>query len=188
MAVGDGTRLWRAVEPMDRGHAERLFPLIDQVLAEAGLGYSDLTGIAVCEGPGSFTGTRVGISAARGLALGCSIPAIGITRFEALAAMASPGQACTVVLPGRRETVYRQAFDANGRAEGEPVMSERSAPAERPGPLVGVGGALGDGLLDPGILVTLALDRVPGERPAPLYLRGPDAALPREGPPRILDP
>ncbi|MEM6490167.1 MAG: tRNA (adenosine(37)-N6)-threonylcarbamoyltransferase complex dimerization subunit type 1 TsaB, partial [Pseudomonadota bacterium] len=86
-----GARLAGAVERLDRGHAERLFPLIERALAEAGVGIEAVRRVAVCTGPGSFTGLRVGVAAARGLALGRGIPAIGITRFEAVAsAVARP--------------------------------------------------------------------------------------------------
>ncbi len=55
---------------MGRGHAEHLFPMIDKVLARAGVGYEGVGRIAVCTGPGSFTGVRIGVAAARGIALG----------------------------------------------------------------------------------------------------------------------
>ncbi|MEM6971705.1 MAG: tRNA (adenosine(37)-N6)-threonylcarbamoyltransferase complex dimerization subunit type 1 TsaB [Pseudomonadota bacterium] len=75
-----------AAETLSRGHAERLFPMIETVLERAGIGPSGLGRIAVCTGPGSFTGLRVGVAAARGLALGRGVPAIGVTRLEAVAA------------------------------------------------------------------------------------------------------
>ncbi len=59
---------------MERGHAEHLFPMIDKVLARAGIGYEGVGRIAVCTGPGSFTGVRIGVAAARGIALGRRIP------------------------------------------------------------------------------------------------------------------
>ena len=59
---------------MERGHAEHLFPMIDSVLGSAGIGYDGLSRIAVCTGPGSFTGVRIGVAAARGIALGRRIP------------------------------------------------------------------------------------------------------------------
>ncbi|MEM7496780.1 MAG: tRNA (adenosine(37)-N6)-threonylcarbamoyltransferase complex dimerization subunit type 1 TsaB [Pseudomonadota bacterium] len=93
-------------ERMDRGHAERLFPMIREVLAETGQGIDAVERIAVCTGPGSFTGLRVGVAAARGLALGRGIPAIGVTRFAALAA--------TFVRP--------QGLDENGDRSGAVTM------------------------------------------------------------------
>ncbi len=59
---------------MERGHAEHLFPMIDKVLALAGTGYEGVVRIAVCTGPGSVTGVRIGVAAARGIALGRRIP------------------------------------------------------------------------------------------------------------------
>ena len=118
---------------MERGHAEALMPMLDAVLAEAGAGYRDLTRIAVCTGPGSFTGIRIGIAAARGLALGLGVPAIGITRLEALAAGAAPGRPCSVRVPGPNGASYLQEFDADGRAEA-PARLARSRLAAGSGP------------------------------------------------------
>jgi tRNA threonylcarbamoyl adenosine modification protein YeaZ len=105
---------------MERGHAEALFPLIDAALTRAGASYGDLTHIAVCTGPGSFTGIRVGVAAARGLALGLGVPAIGITRFDALLAAAGADAPSTVLVPGRGATAYVQDFSAAQVAEGAP--------------------------------------------------------------------
>lgn len=158
------------VQAMTRGHAEALFPMIDEVLAELSTSFTNLTRIAVCTGPGSFTGLRVGIAAARGLALGLGIPAIGVTRFEAVAQqVALPG---AVRLPGRQGTVFAQAFDAVGMPVSEPEIAEGDVP---------------DLLADPSEIARIAMHRSSDVRPAPLYLRDADAALPREGPPRILD-
>lgn len=155
---------------MERGHAEHLFPMIEAALEEAGAGYSDLTKIAVCTGPGSFTGVRIGVAAARGLALGRGIPVVGVTRFEALAAEADGP--VTVRLKGRGNTVYLQDFGPDGQALGVPET--------------GTGAAM-DAVPDPAIIARLARDRGAGPLPAPLYLRGADADPPREGPPVMLD-
>lgn len=170
VAVVDGDRVAvRSVE-MTRGHAEALFPMIEEVLAELGASYADLDRVAVCTGPGSFTGLRVGISAARGLALGRGIPAIGVTRFEAIAA--GIGSPCTVRLPGRAGSVFVQDFGADLNAAGEPRIEE---------------GETAELLPDPVVIARLAALREARGRPAPLYLRDADAALPREAPPVILD-
>ncbi len=85
-AVFDGARrLAGREEAMARGHDARLFPMIDEALAEAGLGYGDLDLIAVGTGPGNFTGARLAVSAARGLALATGAEAVGVDRFAALA-------------------------------------------------------------------------------------------------------
>lgn len=150
---------------MTRGHAEALFPMIEGVLAQAGAQIGDVTRFAVCTGPGSFTGLRVGIAAARGLALGCGAEAIGVSRFEAL----SDGQS-TVAIPGRGGQIYVQAY-RDGQPDGDPRLETGTAQ---------------DRLPDVVQIARIAAGRVPGPRPAPLYLRGADAALPSEPPPRIL--
>ena len=71
------------IEFMPRGQAERLMSLLNELLQRASLDWSDVGKIGVCTGPGNFTGIRIAVSAARGLALGLEIPAIGISSFEA---------------------------------------------------------------------------------------------------------
>lgn len=75
----EGTVIDRASEIIGRGHAERLLPLIEERLAAAGRSYKDLERIAVTTGPGTFTGLRIGLSVARGLALQADIPCVGVT-------------------------------------------------------------------------------------------------------------
>ncbi len=96
-ALLSGERVLAArVEAMAKGQAERLMPLLEELLAEAGVGWRDLAALAVGVGPGNFTGVRIAVSAARGLALGLERPAIGINGFEALAEAATPmGRAAT---------------------------------------------------------------------------------------------
>jgi hypothetical protein len=84
LVQGDAV-LARRDEPMARGQAERLLPMLEEMLAETRRGWADLDALAVCTGPGNFTGLRLAVAAARGLAMGLGIPAIGVSRFEALA-------------------------------------------------------------------------------------------------------
>jgi tRNA threonylcarbamoyladenosine biosynthesis protein TsaB len=71
---------------MARGHAERLLPMAEEALAEAGLGWDGLTQLAVSIGPGTFTGVRTALATARGLALALDLPLVGITTLAAVAA------------------------------------------------------------------------------------------------------
>jgi tRNA threonylcarbamoyladenosine biosynthesis protein TsaB len=172
-------------EPMEKGQAERLMPLLEEVLAEGGLVWGDLKALAVGTGPGNFTGVRIAVAAARGLALGLEIPAVGVTRLEALAYGLS--RPLTVIEDARRGEVYVQAFDHAGAGiarlaqAGEPVA----------GPVTGSGA--GPDALAPTMPLVEAIARIgaerantPHPRPAPFYLRGADAAPPSDPPPVIL--
>jgi tRNA threonylcarbamoyladenosine biosynthesis protein TsaB len=194
VAVLDGERvLASAREVMARGHQERLAPMARDVMAEAGLAFDRLERIAVTVGPGSFTGLRVGIAFAKGLALARDLPAVGVGTLEALAA-----EADGLVFPAidaRRGQLYLQAFE-NGR----PLMAPDALTAEtaaariaeisqgRPFTLVGSGAPLladfapsaetiaAEGA-DARQVARLALALSPGPL-KPLYLRAPDAKLP----------
>ncbi len=111
---------------MQRGHAEALMPLIKRVMERARLAFADLDRIAVTTGPGSFTGLRVGIAAARGLALAAGKPVVGLTT---LAAFAAPLIAADDTLPvaaaidARHDQVYCQVFGPGGRTLVSPRLT-----------------------------------------------------------------
>jgi tRNA threonylcarbamoyl adenosine modification protein YeaZ len=169
--------LARCDEPMDRGQAERLLPMLQELLAEARVASASLDGLAVCTGPGNFTGVRLAVAAARGLALALGVPAVGVTRFEALADR--PGPVVVTVEDGRRR--FAQAF-LDGVALGPPA--DPAAVAAMPGSLrLGPDGTRAD----PGALARIAARRLgSAPPPAPLYLRPADA-LPSEPSPALLD-
>jgi len=194
VAVFDGERvLASAREVMARGHQERLAPMAQAVMAEAGLRFDQLERIGVTVGPGSFTGLRVGIAFAKGLAAALDLPTVGVGALEALAAEAQ-GLVFAVV-DARRGQVYLQGFE-DGRALMAPdALTAETAAARiaelsmgRPLTLVGSGAALLEGLApaaqvvpaegaDARHVARLAVTREP--RPLkPLYLRAPDAKLP----------
>ena len=109
--------------PMVRGHAEALMPLIARVMDEAKTAFADLGRIAVTTGPGSFTGLRVGLSAARGIALSIDKPAVGLTTLAAFAApyiAADDSTALAVAVDARHEHVYLQVFGPGGRTHVAP--------------------------------------------------------------------
>ncbi len=186
--------LAQAEEAMARGQAERLVPLLEEVLAAGGVGWGDLDALAVGTGPGNFTGIRIAVSCARGLALGLGIPAIGISLFEARAhGLPRP---LRVVEDARRGQVYVQAFTP------EPTPPALCAPADAAGDTAApvTGGAAGAWsavsgapVLPPACPLAEGIARVARARlgtaqprPSPLYIRAADAAAPSEPPPRIL--
>jgi tRNA threonylcarbamoyl adenosine modification protein YeaZ len=184
-------------EIIGRGHAERLLGMVGEALAEAGLNAADLDRIAVTIGPGSFTGLRVGIAAARGLALVTGCPAVGIGTLAVLAEHArslAGARPVLAVLDARRGEVYAQSFDRHGEPLGPPEVATAALIAERVDQKTLIAGAGADQLLAelgsfdearvvhrdaaPDIAALLRLGRhasVPALPPRPLYLRPPDA-------------
>ncbi|MFG1478438.1 tRNA (adenosine(37)-N6)-threonylcarbamoyltransferase complex dimerization subunit type 1 TsaB [Xanthobacter sp. V4C-4] len=184
---------------MERGHAERLIPLVEQVMSDAGLDFEHLSRIAVTVGPGSFTGLRVGLSAARGFGLTANRPVVGVTTLAALAApFLALDDAVPVVsvIDARHGHVFLQMFGVGGRTLIAPkVTSVREAAravAIGPARLVGSGAALLGEAWPNGEQPPLSLDVVAAPdvawvarlgvaadpeaaEPKPLYLRAPDA-------------
>jgi tRNA threonylcarbamoyladenosine biosynthesis protein TsaB len=104
-------------QAMKRGHAEALMPLIGRVIKEAGVAFAALDRIAVTTGPGSFTGLRVGLSAARGIALAASKPVVGLTTLTAYAApvVSQNGEQPIIsAIDARHDHVYFQVVSGNG--------------------------------------------------------------------------
>lgn len=181
------------VEPMTRGHQERLAPLVAEVMAEAGVAFDRLDRVGVTIGPGSFTGLRVGLAFAKGLGAALSIPVVGVGVLEALAQPLSG--TVFAVLDAKRDQVYLQAF-ADGVAVSAPDALPPGTAAARLAELagagnvtlVGSGASLLSGALpgatvvaadhaDPVAVARIAAVRLPVP-PRPLYLRAPDAKLP----------
>jgi tRNA threonylcarbamoyladenosine biosynthesis protein TsaB len=202
----DGAVLAADRAAMARGQAERLVPMIESVLAAAGVHHGALDALAVTTGPGAFTGVRIGLATARGYALALGIPAIGIGSLTAIAAGTDPaerrGRTLLVLIDAKRADVYAQAF--------RPDLAPVTAPmAKTPAALDGAlpPGAMllaGDGdagaeaalraagrpvrrasaptLVDPGTLAHLAarapLPAKDAPPPRPVYLRPPDVTWP----------
>jgi tRNA threonylcarbamoyl adenosine modification protein YeaZ len=112
---------------MQRGHAEALMPLVARVLDRVQLDFSAIDRVAVTTGPGSFTGLRVGIAAARGIALASGKPAIGLSTLAAFAApfiAADDTLPVVVAIDARHDHVYLQVFGPGGRT----LVAPRVAP------------------------------------------------------------
>lgn len=116
VAVHDSGSLLSVVEITKPGaHAEQLMQLILNVVANASMDLRELDAIAVSEGPGSYTGLRIGVSTAKGLAFGLNLPLISINTLQALASAvdAAESEVIIPVLDARRMEVYREVFDSN---------------------------------------------------------------------------
>ncbi len=139
LALLDEDRVWSYLqEDMERGHAERLMPMIAQLLDSAKITFKEIDGIAVTVGPGSFTGVRVGLAAARAFGLALKIPVYGVTCFEG--AIFGVHKPAAVVLDTKREDYYVQFFDAEGKAQTQAaIMSTDELRSKLPFTAIGSG-------------------------------------------------
>jgi tRNA threonylcarbamoyl adenosine modification protein YeaZ len=184
---------------MARGHAEAIMPLIARVMDRAKIEFRELDRVAVTVGPGSFTGLRVGISAARGIALAAAKPAVGLSTLAGFAAphiAADDTTPVAAVVDARHDHVYLQVFGPGGRTVLAPriasladaVTAAISGPARivgsaadlvaRSWPKSAAPPALIDQLGAPDIAWIARLGAAASDRdgpPKPLYLRAPDA-------------
>ncbi|UEM21182.1 tRNA (adenosine(37)-N6)-threonylcarbamoyltransferase complex dimerization subunit type 1 TsaB [Skermanella mucosa] len=207
----DGAVAARRFAAMDRGQSEALIPMVQAVLEESRLTFGQLDGLGVTVGPGAFTGLRIGLAAARGIALASGLPLVGVTSFEAVAhgvpAPERSGCALLIALESRREDIFVQSFDSELNPLGAPraarpedleladgpllVAGDASArlaaalASRREGLPAGLRFAEGPGLPDAAHVARLVALRglagALGGPPQPLYLRPPDVTLP---PPR----
>lgn len=173
---------------MAKGHAEAILPRIAALLARNGLTHADLGRVAATSGPGSFTGLRIGLAAARGLALGLGVPALGIPTLLAISLSGPREGPFTVLLDARREEAYRQRFAAPGVPADDPLLvpTAQARAMLDPGETV-----IETPFCDIAALAGFAATADPGAyRPDPLYLRGADAKpqdrarIARQGPAR----
>jgi tRNA threonylcarbamoyladenosine biosynthesis protein TsaB len=185
-------------EPMERGHAERLAPMVDEAMKQAGAEFATLDRLAVTVGPGTFTGQRVGLAFMRGLRLALHIPLTGVTTLEAMAmaAMSETGAPkAAAIHDARRAEAYLLLRDGETVAQPPIVLPFAEAVARIAAfgncALAGTGAAaahekLGggfplSGIRQPDALWVAGLAQkysATGEVPGPLYLRAPDAKLP----------
>lgn len=194
--VADDVVLSALSDDGPRGQTERLLPLVEAALAAARVRHRDVDRIAVTVGPGSFTGIRVGLATARGLALASGRPAVGVTTLEALAAGLDGSATPDVILAAvdsRRGDLFLQVFD---RARAPLTRPEAVDPAAARALLAAhrdrgaTVATVGDGWAAPGVgepgptgaarpdsvhVARIAARRAPGPPPSPLYLRAADA-------------
>lgn len=195
LLTADG-RHFSKQEHLGRGHAERLIPMVEELFEEAGSSYEQLERIAVATGPGTFTGLRIGLSVARGVALSCDIPCIGVSSLTVLASKVSYDGPVHAVMMGRGGQVFYQSFqgrDSRGLpvslSDAENLDAEDATLKieENSGLVLGsaVPAVMGreaeaSDALDPLVLAKLAAG-LPAETfpPEPFYLRAADAVKAR---------
>lgn len=174
-----------------KGHAEQLMAFVDEALAASGKMLSDLDRIAVTIGPGSFTGIRVGVAAARGFALALGIPAVGVSTLAAIARSAGnqhAGRSVLAAMDAKRDELYWQIFDADGKPRADATVVLRGDADMLlegfDGVICGSAAPLLTGVhsmpdhpdrADIGVVARIGATIDPGTgAPSPLYLRGPD--------------
>lgn len=182
VALWDDGKIYSHYEICPREHTQRILPIVQQVLTESGLSLNDLNALAFGQGPGSFTGVRIGIGIAQGLALGADLPLIGISTLKAMAQGAYRLAGATRVLSAidaRMGEVYWGAYTLNAESEwlctqGESVLLPQHAKL-RMTELQGVWYSVGTGwqtysdmsedaeikVIDAGLLLPDAIDMLP---------------------------
>jgi tRNA threonylcarbamoyladenosine biosynthesis protein TsaB len=202
--TGTGKMIAQESQLMKRGHAEALMPLIARVMKQSAVPFAALDRVAVTTGPGSFTGLRVGLSAARGIGLAASKPVVGLTTLSAYAApvVSEAGEQPVIsAIDARHDHVYFQAVSGNGSSLIRPRVGpiDEALDAARFGAAHLVGNAAAilsqrwpadalppfkvdtQGAPDIAWVAWLGAAVSPNTAPArPFYLRAPDAKLPKE--------
>ena len=163
------------IEFMPRGQAERLMSLLNELLEGASLNWSDISKIGVCTGPGNFTGIRIAVSAARGLALGLEIPAIGISSFEAT--LLGYGDEELALLPANKGFYYVGSGPKNAKfLSEEEIDSDRTKYVHRATPEIQLKNIA---------LLTLKKE-ADFSSPTPCYIKPADAAPSSNKVPNLL--
>ncbi len=184
---------------MKQGQAEALMPMIERVLGECGAGYTMLDRMAVTVGPGSFTGVRVGIAAARALGLAAAKPVVGLKTTEVLAAAAMEDNTRVLAaVDTKRGDLYVQMFEDRQPIGDVSVVALKALPhwaGPEPTIVVGDGAAIAvraigpsatqstaGPLPDTAVLAKLAASREPrAQELLPIYARSPGVMIPPRG-------
>ncbi len=172
----DGQIIATHAEAMTRGQAERLMPLLEELLTRNSCTWKSLDAIGVGIGPGNFTGIRISVSAARGLALGLGVPAVGVSGFDALAELAPSGH--LPAIPAPRDQVYVQPAGKAARLTSRQLSEEMgplyfcSSPEQQTNAIALIAARRWTDVQAPS---------------APFYVRPADAAPSSDIPPMLLD-
>lgn len=187
-------------EEMKKGQAERLMPMLSEVLADAGVDWGALDAIGVGVGPGNFTGIRISVSAARGLAMSLGIPALGVSAFEAMALGAEGVVIAAVDMPRDQVCARVMHHEGDGPVIGAPSSLELEVPSGAEPICIGaaadvLASRFAGRIAEPSFPAIEAIARIAGARmndenlprPAPLYVR-PAGAAPASDPPPVILP
>jgi len=178
-----GDRIITRIDEMSKGQAEHLMPMLEEMLAAEGISWRDLDAIGVGTGPGNFTGIRIAVSAARGLALGLGKPAIGVNGFDArIYGEALP---ITAVIPAPRGQCYVQEFNETGTSS-QPKLIPDQETVLADWPSATTLEKTAEQLISATAWITAERIGNDTHRPTPLYVRAADAAPPRDQAPAIL--
>ena len=166
-------------EKINRGHAERLAPMVKELLTYTNLQSSDVDKLAVCTGPGSFTGTRVALAFAKGFALPRKLPVIGLSSHAILTAHYDPeGKKKIVTISDVRRGELCWSAIFNGDIIQAPITQDANI-ARKTIANLKPDNIIEDGVVDGRVLAWLAVGLSHEDYPAaPLYSRPPDAKLP----------
>jgi tRNA threonylcarbamoyladenosine biosynthesis protein TsaB len=182
----DGEVLAAAEEQMQRGQDQRLMPLILEVMKQASVEFDALDRIAVTRGPGSFTGLRIGLAAARGIGLAAGKPVVGIDRFAIFREQTkTTDQNLLIVIESRRAELYCRFYPASDGGH-EPIMMTREEIAtflDKNKNTIVVGDADGTHANEVGVCALLASradTNDPAFLPRPLYIRPPDVTFAKQ--------
>ncbi|MGC8202144.1 tRNA (adenosine(37)-N6)-threonylcarbamoyltransferase complex dimerization subunit type 1 TsaB [Aliiroseovarius sp. PTFE2010] len=172
------------IEDMARGQAERLMPMLEEFLAERHLTWPDLDAIGVGIGPGNFTGIRISVSAARGLAMGLGIPAIGVSAFQA--ASLTQGLPYYVAVPGPRDHAYLAKMTGMTAQMSKPKLVPADALGDLDAPLIRYDDVSQADRIANMAQFAFARRGMAAPPPSPLYVKPADAAPPRDPAPVLL--
>lgn len=196
------------VERVSRGAESRLMPWAHELCAEAGIRLQDVEAVAAATGPGAFTGIRVGLAAAQGVALALGVPMVGVSSLESrLASIPGIGPAIAL-LDAKKARVYALGRGADGKTYGPADVDPDEALGWMQGPFTAIGegalvysdrvvahgGSIAAAAAQPGVedLAHMGIAAIkegkgePPDRVLPVYLRPPDAKRPTLPPP-LLD-
>jgi tRNA threonylcarbamoyladenosine biosynthesis protein TsaB len=179
----DERLLARLQERMERGQDGCLMPMVEAVMKKAGVAYADIDKIAVTRGPGSFTGVRVGLAAARGIGIAAEKPVVGINRFSIYKSLhTTPSKNLLVVIESKRAELFCKFFPTKGAAFDASMMTEKEisefVAAHPDTEIAGDIATPDDDILSACARLAASADAEnPDHLPRPLYLRAPDVTF-----------